>query len=288
MVTTPATPPPWVAFGASVTGPAHAHGESNQDALYLQRRSADPGRLAIAVSDGHGDPRYFRSDRGAQLAVDVATHVADRFADRLEHLPATEDPAAIVSADLLLPITETWTRSVRSDLHSHPFEDAELDNAGIDQSTAYEEPLLAYGATLLLAVVTNTVALAGRLGDGDVVGLNGRAPAEQLFPHDPDLVANTTHSLCEPDAARYFLTRIIRLDDCGPNMFLLASDGYTNSFAEHDWYSTVASDLMSHLERDGHQWVAERLPEWLEESARATGDDVTVCAAYRAGLAPSS
>ena len=63
---------PWQIHAASVTGAAHVEdGRPNQDAVAHQLLTLPGGSdlLVVAIADGHGDSRHFRSDRGAKMAV---------------------------------------------------------------------------------------------------------------------------------------------------------------------------------------------------------------------------
>jgi len=60
----------WQVITGSARGATHrASGLPNQDAVASQH---GPGGVVVAVADGHGHIRHFRSADGAALAVDVA------------------------------------------------------------------------------------------------------------------------------------------------------------------------------------------------------------------------
>src|SRR5437660_261399 len=64
----------WQVITGSARGAAHrASGLPNQDAVASQD---GPGGVVVAVADGHGHIRHFRSADGAALAVEVACQVA--------------------------------------------------------------------------------------------------------------------------------------------------------------------------------------------------------------------
>src|SRR5438067_1473667 len=66
----------WQVICASVRGASHIRvGLPNQDDLfYLPKTKVGP-RLLLAVADGHGGAKHFRSDVGAHCAVSAATSV---------------------------------------------------------------------------------------------------------------------------------------------------------------------------------------------------------------------
>jgi len=68
----------WQVITGSARGAAHrASGLPNQDAVASQD---GPGGVVVAIADGHGHIRHFRSADGAALAVDVACRAASRTA----------------------------------------------------------------------------------------------------------------------------------------------------------------------------------------------------------------
>ena len=60
----------WRVLGASVQGAHHVRrGLPNQDAL--ARRGEGGPNVALAVADGHGSAKHFRSGTGARLAAEL-------------------------------------------------------------------------------------------------------------------------------------------------------------------------------------------------------------------------
>jgi uncharacterized protein GlcG (DUF336 family) len=67
----------WQVITGSARGAAHrVSGLPNQDAVASQ----DGPGVVVAVADGHGHIRHFRSADGAALAVDVACRAASQAA----------------------------------------------------------------------------------------------------------------------------------------------------------------------------------------------------------------
>ena len=64
----------WRAIGRSVRGASHVRSSlPNQDAIAWFPESGEGPPLIVAVSDGHGSPRNFRSDVGSKIAVEETT-----------------------------------------------------------------------------------------------------------------------------------------------------------------------------------------------------------------------
>jgi Protein phosphatase 2C len=91
--------PEWRAIGTSVKGEVHIRENlPNQDYISWQQNGEKGLPLVLAVADGHEDEQYFRSDVGAQLAVQVALQVLEGFCstinattvqDTMKDLPPT-------------------------------------------------------------------------------------------------------------------------------------------------------------------------------------------------------
>src|ERR1700749_819214 len=74
----------WTALSASVRGASHEKtGQGNQDAVRLHNPSGPDDVLLLAIADGHGSTRSFRSDRGSALAAECALSELARFVRRL-------------------------------------------------------------------------------------------------------------------------------------------------------------------------------------------------------------
>src|SRR4051812_12483957 len=89
-------PTRWRIVGKSVRGATHERaGIPNQDAIRWLPESGSGCPLILAVADGHGSRRSFRSETGARLAVETAAQVISDF---LEGQAQTENLSAIKRA----------------------------------------------------------------------------------------------------------------------------------------------------------------------------------------------
>ena len=140
-------------------------------------------------------------------------------------------------------------------------------------------PLIAYGATLLIAVIGDSGVLLAQIGDGDAL-VRTHGFAVRPVPGDARLVANETTSLCMDTAAQDF--RFAELPESAEvDLVMLSSDGYGNSFAANDWWHELVRDLAWYVDVHGFDEFSARLPEWLAESALVGGDDVTAAVLTR-------
>jgi Protein phosphatase 2C len=262
----------WVALTASERGAAHhASGLPNQDAV--QVRTAGPEAVVAAVADGHGHRRHFRSATGAALAVDVACEAAAELAARLDAFEAAEQLEAEALGTLVPAITERWRAAVAEDLADRPFTDEEQAIR-----VRGDDPLIAFGSTLLLAVAGWRWLVLVQIGDGDIVGIAPGGRALLPVPSDPSLDGLQTTSLCAPRAEEDFRVAVVDLSLTALLGVLLATDGYGNAQAEESWAEAVSADLAVMISGQPPEWLAAQLPGWASRCASAggSGDDTTV------------
>jgi len=263
----------WRAASASERGSSHADGAPNQDAVGFARAvDADGAEVWLAaVSDGHGGRRYVRSDVGARLAVRCALDVlTEAVPDPLWATGAVDE----VLREAMPRVVDAWRTAVLADLAERPFTEVEAERAGADALDAlHAEPLVAYGATLIAAVIGSAAIAIAQIGDGDVL-VRASGFAMRPVPGDDRLVAGETTSLCLESAAADFRFATLPAS-AEPDLVLLASDGYGNSFASTDWWHGLVEDLARFVDENGFDSFRGHFPDWLAESAAVGGDDVS-------------
>jgi serine/threonine protein phosphatase PrpC len=276
--------PGWRIVGASVRGASHVRsGLPNQDAIRWLPESGDSLPLVLAVSDGHGSAKCFRSDEGSRLAVETATEIVQEFLDTLS---GTLSPSAVkrwVEDNMPREIVRRWRNGVADHLSDNPLTAAELDELEAQRDAEKRrqiamEPVFAYGATLLVVVMTDAFIFYLQLGDGDIltVAQDGQVSHAPL-PEDERLFANETTSLCGRDAWREFRTHFQVISGALPALILVSSDGYANSFRDSAGFLQVGADFLDMMREDGVDAVSEGLETWLTEaSQQGSGDDVTL------------
>ena len=262
----------WVALVASERGAAHqASGLPNQDAV--QARPAGPHAVVAAVADGHGHRRHFRSATGAALAVTVACEAAAELAARLDAFEAAEQLESEALGALVPAITGRWRAAVADDLAARPFTDEEQAIRARG-----DNPPIAYGSTLLLAVAGCRWLVLVQIGDGDILGIQPRGQALLPVPSDPSLDGLQTTSLCAPRAEEDFRVAVVDLSCTALLGVLLATDGYGNAQAADPWADAVSADLAGLIDGQPPEWLAAQLPAWASRCASADGsaDDTTI------------
>jgi hypothetical protein len=280
----------WVVLTASERGAAHVVMQlPNQDSVGSER--AGPAGVVAVVADGHGHSRHLRSARGSRLAVSLGCRVAQELADKIEASEIAE-PADDTDADLadtldspagriaelvhlfLVPeLVRLWREAVIADVEADPFTEAE-DN----KRRPGDDPVIAYGSTLLMSLALDKWLILAQIGDGDVVCVRADGTAVMPIPDDPQLDGQVTTSLCGPDPADDFRIAVVDTDAVPLIAVLLATDGYGNAQIVEGWPASFSKDLTWLLGQRDTRWLASQLPSWAARCASADGsaDDTTV------------
>lgn len=272
----------WRVTGDSCRGASHVKsGLPNQDALSFWLPESGQGPPAIlAISDGHGSPQHFRSGEGAKLAVQAATALLLAFSK--VHGPR-QDPAEMNAAAAELPqrLVENWTASVSAHLAANPFREDEFTRLGEGPEAEArlevgQNPLVAYGATMLAVLLTESYAVCLQVGDGDILWVDDRGNTVRPVPADPRLIANQTTSLCQPEAWKNFRLHVEFPLKSAPALVLVSTDGYSNSFRSDEDFLQIGKDFLALARHGGLPKIAAQLPNILRDaSEKGSGDDVT-------------
>ncbi len=267
---------PWQVFGYSQIGSAHLRlGTINQDCVDWRSGSHGQGFVG-AVADGHGAPPYFRSDIGAQLAVQSALECLERVLQRHSNNTAVgKDASTAIGRSIGIDIENRWNELVRTHLLHNPH-------------AAHEEPagVRPYGTTLVAAAASSRWLVTAQLGDGDTyLGFAGQAL--QRIDASQDLFqGEQTLSLCLPQAAQYFTIQLIDLDwaSSQPDFLVLSTDGVGKSFPSAAGYERALTQFRELCMSPSNRFeeVSTQIPGWLNEvSQRGSGDDATLLMAMR-------
>jgi hypothetical protein len=213
--------------------------------------------------------------------------VAQELADRLESAdalsaeqdaPGSADATAgqitkVVEEFLVPAVISRWREAVLADVKRDPFTEAE-------QMHRYEgdDATIAYGSTLLLAMVLDGWLILAQIGDGDVVGVRGDGRAIEPVPEDPQLDGLVTTSLCGSDPRSDFRVAAVDTEQNRLHALLLATDGYGNAQVVENWPTAFSEDLSLMLKDRDANWLAGALPAWAARCASSDGsaDDTTV------------
>jgi hypothetical protein len=279
----------WCVICSSVKGASHKRsGKPNQDRIKCSANPFVVMPLTLAVADGHGGKAYFRSDRGAEFAVETAIEVCRRLEDATWDILKDKK----INDSLSREIVQKWVEKVNSDIQINPFSTDEetLLKTKKEQITKRpgglsNEGLTAYGSTLIIVVIQNSFILYLQLGDGNILLVSPTGEIDKPLPKDDRLFGNETTSLCLPESWSDFRFRLLPIDSTNPPpaLILLSTDGYANSFSQDSEFEKVGKDILEiiceHPDgiQEGISSIRENLPIWLNiASEKGSGDDTTV------------
>lgn len=266
--------PGWRVFTAVVRGAAHeVTGRPLQDAAGFTASPPGGDRwLALAVADGHGGHPHFRSARGSELAIVAALELAAEFGPHFSTAAAAALVYHTARENLVPSLIGRWQEAVADDLADNPLTGEE------QRMLAADDPVIAYGSTLLLALLAAPWLLLCQIGDGDTVLVSAEGVASVPVPHDPRLDGHSTTSLCQFDAAGAFRIAVVNLPDSPVAALLLATDGFGNAQTADPWYQPVGGDIARLAAERGADWVGGQLPVWAAAcaSAEGSGDDTAL------------
>jgi hypothetical protein len=279
----------WLVVGASVQGAQHKRKNlTNQDSFFAPGQELPPGHsflltdaayvdladepLVIAVADGHGDPRSFRSHTGSALAVRAAASVVQGFLRSQAGVPGKEGLDRVATE-----MVSGWRSLVEADLAGHPY--SEKEELIIKEASGGR--WIPYGSTLLCAGFTANFGILLQLGDGDILVIERTGEVSRGLPPDPGLLANYTTSLSQKDAAAHVRTAVLPWEPRRPRLVVLATDGLGNSFVNDGEFFKFASDIEGLILAGEEEQLFQQLPRWLgETSTEGSGDDITTIAAW--------
>ncbi|ELP52538.1 PP2C family serine/threonine-protein phosphatase [Microcystis aeruginosa CS-1036] len=289
----------WRCIGESVKGASHVRsGLPNQDAIRWFPESGIGLPLILAVSDGHGSAKSFRSDRGSRFAVETAIKVIQEFFLSSQSSDINFSALKDAAQRLLPPrLVNEWRKAVNKDLGLSENDEEKLTNkpnftdeekqilVDKDGEAAWQAVennyFLAYGATVLAVLVTEFFIVYIQLGDGDILEVDSKGNTTRPLERDPNLIANETTSLCMNKAWNEFQVHI-KLYPQGtpkeiPALILVSTDGYSNSFSTDEGFFKIGQDYRQMFKSNLTKEVRQKLEGFLQEtSEKGSGDDITL------------
>ena len=279
----------WRIISSSVEGASHKRsGKPNQDRIQFSDSLPATLPLVLAVADGHGGKAYFRSDKGAEFAVEIAIEVFSRLKDST--WDSVKDKK--INDSFSREIVQKWLDRVNSDIQTNPFTVDEENLLKTKKEPISKRPgglnnegFVAYGSTLIVAVIHDSFILYLQLGDGNILLVSPAGEIDKPLPKDDRLFGNETTSLCLPESWSDFRFRLLPIDSNNPvpALILLSTDGYANSFSQDSEFEKVGIDLLDIIcehkggIQEGITSIQENLPNWLSiASEKGSGDDTTV------------
>ena len=258
---------PFKGYALSVKGASHEKiGEGCQDSARIYM--GDSFAVA-AVSDGHGSEKHFRSAAGSEMATRIAIRSICDFCERNDGLDKIfphnpDNTARRIAANIICG----WNSEIAAHIKLLPLNDRE--KAIVKKHGGIVNEVM-YGATLIVAGITDKICFGLQIGDGSFCALDGR---EMVFPmpEDTKLVGNLTTSLCDNDAIgnfRYFYR------EGGYSGVMLSSDGLINSFKNEGDFLKFGHRVLAAV----NSGATSPLGEHLKTRSRAgSQDDISIAA----------
>jgi len=247
-------------FSISSIGESHIKkGKQCQD-YSINYNSRNEEYFLIAVADGHGGEKYFRSHKGAEFACKAAKECAVKcmressFTDAMTRLineQADQTDINEKEIDALLvqlekSIIGAWSRKVSDDISENEFNDSELDVYEEDKRDRIKNTdygTKAYGTTLILSVICKSFWFGLHIGDGTFVTVTEEGVFSNPIDLDEKCIGNFVTSICDNDAISLFHHAY----GCESlKAIFIASDGVDESFvseeAFHNFYRTIINE----------------------------------------------
>lgn len=263
------------AINLSCTGESHIRsGRVCQDASFCLRKD---GLVAGIVSDGHGGDRYFRSDIGAQKAIESTLEcINDFLAD-----PKSNPEDAESLKNLFSDIVRTWKDKVSVHASRFPVSDRERVSVNEEYLRAFAkdtEIVNAYGCTLVCSVQVTDYWLAFQIGDGNCISFDEDGLFCEKVPWDDHCFLNLTTSLCDKGAEsefRYFFSRK------QPVAVFLSTDGVGDSFGSFENLTSFYRRILNFAVENGAEKLRDSLSEDLPMLSKlGSKDDMSLVCVY--------
>jgi hypothetical protein len=258
------------------------------------------GLCVAVVSDGHGSERYFRSDKGAEIACKISAEKINEFVKNfnktlIEGKPLTQcmaksdpkntqhDKLFPIFNQLFTSIVSSWYAQIEKHASDNPLTEQEREQIKPEYVTDFENGLKiekVYGCTLMAVVFTPVYWFAFHIGDGKIVSLQKNPVFMEPVPWDDRCFLNRTTSLCDSNALDEF-----RYCYCGdgsfPDAVFLGSDGMDDSFGETqnlaEFYVKIAELIASNATEKVLDDIKDTLPNL---SRKGSQDDMSLAVVF--------
>ena len=226
------------------------------------------------IADGHGNDRYFRSDRGSRNAAVITKLILRDFVISTNNM--TDLPKGDWQKQLAASIISNWNSLIEQDKTASPFTEEELSQLSESDRLQIEVGnwQFAYGTTLIAIVRTARCFFGLQIGDGKCVIIDAEDNLSQPIPWDEDCFLNCTTSLCDNDAISRF--RFVYMTDNLPVAAFVASDGVDDTYPTDErlcaFYSTIWKMIQENIETAITDLQAF-LPQMSEQGSH---DDISI------------
>lgn len=272
-----------------------------QDCAYAE---SSPSLSLAIVCDGHGGERYFRSDRGSKILVDITTRAVKKFVEEVDDtLFVNAQLSSYPTSNAALPhahktlmwlfssIICQWNDAISKDAQACDLTEWEKEHVEAkyrdefvakraDENATFEKT---YGCTLMAYAQTNSYWFAFHIGDGKAVFLQKKTMSvecEQLIPWDEKCFLNKTTSICDSDALNEF-RYCYEGDEKFPIAVFLGSDGMDDTYGDGEKLHNFYINLYKQVKRSGEDVVKQMLRKSLPDISKlGSKDDMSIACVY--------
>lgn len=238
-----------------------------------------------AVSDGHGGDLYFRSEIGSKIAVHTTISIIIKFLqnDKFQFSNLIRSNNFRKIEDTIIKLKRKIINEWRETVYSHYKINKNFSTKEItlikkiisSKKDKHNFIYTIYGATLIVAFMTNYFGIILKLGDGECICLSQN---NIYYPiqKDKNLQFGLTTSLCNGNALNYFHHKFISCNDLKEiDGFILTTDGVVDSYSDNDLKS-LSQKIMNEFYKD-EEYTKKQLKEWLQNlTKQGSHDDMTI------------
>jgi len=160
------------------------------------------------------------------------------------------------------------------------FEDNSWSNDFLEQLKLNAR--IAYGTTLLVVVIKESLILYMQIGDGDILVVDESGETRKPLPDDVQYSRYQTRSLCSENAKLDFRVTTEDINYSNPVLVTASTDGYSNSFMDYLDFSKTASRYLDMLRVIGPHLLQKIMRDLLlGTTIYGSGDDISMAIAYR-------
>lgn len=287
-------------YNFSCQGESHkADNKPCQDASFSA--VYDDGLAVAIVCDGHGGERYFRSDVGARMAVEVIHDAVKIFVENVDQSMFVGQPytaeEAITSEEVIKkqkPIDKAFRQLFSSIIYQwnlriadhaantaiSEWEQEHVPQKYLDELRTSETFEKLYGCTLMVYVQTPEYWFAFHLGDGKCISFQQDPFWHEPIPWDERCFLNKTTSLCDSNAINEF-RYCYEGDGHFPMAVFLGSDGMDDSFGEDANLVNFYIQVVKMLVTEGREATIASIESDLPQLSKiGSKDDMSIAFVY--------
>lgn len=257
--------------GDSISVIGASHLRNNAGCQDSSRYDIGDDYAIAVVSDGHGSSKHFRSGIGSSIASEVGIKSIKEF---IQYEGLFDKDRDKLLRQLEGNIILKWNQEVGDHVSNFGFQDGEMEKlTDREKKSVVTNKEVAYGATFIAVVMTDTYSFGIQIGDGDCVVKNAEGRLITPIPEDDRLVFNMTTSLCDGDAIKSFRHFWIEEPVAAA---LVTTDGVRNSFINQKYYLDFCGKIIESYNDIEINQANEELSVFLKQlTSEGSGDDVS-------------